>query len=169
MSWLQSHFEERVYFLVLSTKEFLLLIWLISEGWKTELTLSQPVLLNLGPLDWESSTRLVNTGPLLHKGNEGKKNPPALEIIELSVRFYKHESLLRGCLYEISSWAKWNIFISVSGQSLITVYMIQPKLKLTGVFSLWSFWQKWNFILGDKILSKQYSKWNHMKGTSAHA
>ena len=26
------------------------------------------------------------------------------------------------------------------------------------------FWQKWNFISGDKISSKYYPKWNHMKG-----
>ena len=76
---------------------------------------------------------------------------------------YKYN--LRGCLYEILFRAKWNIFISVSGQFLITVYMIQPEMKLVvGVISLRSFWQKWNFISGDKISCKRYPKWNHMKG-----
>ena len=71
--------------------------------------------------------------------------------------------LLRGCLHEISFWGKWNIFISVSGQSLITVYMTQPELKLVvGLISLQSFWQKWNFISVDKIC-KQHPKWNHIK------
>ena len=32
------------------------------------------------------------------------------------------------------------------------------------VILLRSFWQKWNFISGDKILCKHYPKWNHMKG-----
>ena len=72
---------------------------------------------------------------------------------------------IRGCLHEISFRAKWNIFISVSGQFLITVYMIQPEMKLVaGVISLRSFWQKWNFISDDKISCKHYPKWNHMKG-----
>ena len=43
--------------------------------------------------------------------------------------------------------------------------MIQPEMKLVaGVISLRSFWQKWNFISGDKISCKHYPKWNHMKG-----
>ena len=71
----------------------------------------------------------------------------------------------RGCLHEISFRAKWNIFISVSGQFLVTVYMIQPEIKLIAdVISLRSFWQKWNLISGDKISCKHYPKWNHMKG-----
>ena len=63
----------------------------------------------------------------------------------------------RGCLHETSFRAKWNIFISVSGRFLITVYMTQPEMKLiAGVISLQSFWQKWNFILGDEIPWKHY-------------
>ena len=77
----------------------------------------------------------------------------------------KAKLTLRGCLHEISFWAKLTIFILVSGQSLITVYMMQPELKLVaGVISLRSFWQKWNFISGDKISCKQHPKWNHIKG-----
>ena len=53
----------------------------------------------------------------------------------------------------------------MSGQSLVTVYTIHPEVKLiAGVISLRSFWQKWNFISGDKISCKHYPKWNHMKG-----
>ena len=37
---------------------------------------------------------------------------------------------LRGCLHEISFWVKQNIFNSVPGQYLVTVYMICPKIKL---------------------------------------
>ena len=33
-----------------------------------------------------------------------------------------------------------------------------------GCYFIVVFWQKWNFILGDKILCKHYPKWNHMKG-----
>ena len=78
---------------------------------------------------------------------------------------HEYHMWLRGCLHEILFRAKWNIFISVSGQFLITVYMIQPEMKLVaGVISLRSFWQKWNFISGDKISCKHYPKWNHMKG-----
>ena len=39
LSWLQNHFEETVYFLFLIPQEFLVLIWSISEGWKTEVAL----------------------------------------------------------------------------------------------------------------------------------
>ena len=42
VSRLQSLFEETIYFLPLSLKEFLVLIWLTSEWWKTELTLAPP-------------------------------------------------------------------------------------------------------------------------------
>ena len=71
------------------------------------------------------------------------------------------------CLHEISFRMKWNIFISVSSQFLITVYMIKPEMKLiAGVISLRSFWQKWNFSSGDKISCKHYSKWNHMEGNN---
>ena len=71
---------------------------------------------------------------------------------------------LRGCLHEISFRVKWNIFISVSCQFLVIVYMIQPETKLiAGVTSLRSFRQKWNFISGDKISCTHYPKWNHMK------
>ena len=41
---------------------------------------------------------------------------------------------------------------------------VQPEMKLiASVISLWSFWQKWNFITGYKISCKHYPKWNHMK------
>ena len=84
-------------------------------------------------------------------------------------RFARNEMLcihtVRRCLHEISFWAKWNIFILVSSQFLITVYLIQAKMKLiAGVISLRSFWQKWNFISGCKISCKHYPKWNDMKG-----
>ena len=41
-SMLQSHNEEAVYFLLLSSQKFLVLIWSISEGWKDESTLEPP-------------------------------------------------------------------------------------------------------------------------------
>lgn len=50
------------------------------------------MLSNLELRDLESST--LATGPLLNKGKEGKEKPAALEIIELSMRFYKHKSAL---------------------------------------------------------------------------
>ena len=37
-----SHFEEAVYFLLLSSQKFLVLILSTSEGWKAELTLAPP-------------------------------------------------------------------------------------------------------------------------------
>ena len=67
---------------------------------------------------------------------------------------------LKGCLHEISFRVKWNIFIYMSGKFLITAYMTQPEMKfIAGIISLQSFWQKWNFILGDKISCKHYPKW----------
>ena len=40
--WLQSHYEEVVYFLPLNSQIFLVLTWLTSEGWKSESTLEPP-------------------------------------------------------------------------------------------------------------------------------
>ena len=75
-----------------------------------------------------------------------------------------HCALSETSWHEIPFRAKWNIFILVSGQFFITVYMMQPEMKLVAdVILLWSFWKKWNFISGDKISCKRYPKWNHMK------
>ena len=63
-SRLQSHYEETVYFLPSSSQEFMVLNWSTSEGWKAELTLEPPSVLNPRPLDWESSP--LTTMPLLH-------------------------------------------------------------------------------------------------------
>ena len=38
----ESHFQEAVYFLPLSSQKFLVLVLSTSEGWKTESTLEQP-------------------------------------------------------------------------------------------------------------------------------
>ena len=48
--------------LPMSPQKFLILTLSTSEGWKTESTLEPPVVLNTGPLDWESST--LTTRPL---------------------------------------------------------------------------------------------------------
>ena len=42
ISRLQNHYKETVYFLLLSPREVLVLIWSNSEGWKAELTLESP-------------------------------------------------------------------------------------------------------------------------------
>ena len=49
-----------------------------------------------------------------------------------SLLFKKNESLkCKGCLQQISFRAKWNIFSSVYGQSLIAAYLKYPEMKLT--------------------------------------
>ena len=71
---------------------------------------------------------------------------------------------LRRCLHEISFREKWNMFILMFSPFLITVYLIQPEMKLIAdVISLWTFWQKWNFILCHKISCKHYLKLNQVK------
>ena len=63
---------------------------------------------------------------------------------------------------KISFRPKWNIFNSVSGQTLITAYMKYPKMKLVAaVISLPSFCQKWNFISGNKCHVNTARKRNH--------
>ena len=60
-----SHFEAADYFLPLGYKKLLVLIFSTSEGWKAASTLEQhPVVLNMGPLDWEFST--LTSWALLH-------------------------------------------------------------------------------------------------------
>ena len=48
--------KEAVYFLPLSSYKFLVLILLISKGWKADLGATQSVVLNMGPLDGQFST-----------------------------------------------------------------------------------------------------------------
>ena len=82
---------------------------------------------------------------------------------------YLFIQLISVCLHEISFRTKWIIFILVSGQFLITVYMIQPEMKLIArVISMRSFWQRWNFISGDKISCKHYPEWNYIKDKKKH-
>ena len=59
-SRLESHFEEAVYFLPLSSQKLLVLM-----DEKLNRARSHPVVLNTGPLDLESSA--LTTRPLLHK------------------------------------------------------------------------------------------------------
>ena len=61
-----SHFEEVVYFLPLSSQKFLALILLNSEGWKGWPWI-HPVVLNMGPLDWES--KALTTRPANYSKN----------------------------------------------------------------------------------------------------
>ena len=69
----QSHIEEAVYFLPQSFQDFLVLILSTSEERRAELTLEPPLLLNTGPLDWESTA--LTTRPLLHKDHCSIKIP----------------------------------------------------------------------------------------------
>ena len=58
----QSHLEEAVYFLPLSSQKFLILILPTLEGWKAELTFEPPSgFEHMGPLDWESSTTIFES------------------------------------------------------------------------------------------------------------
>ena len=54
--------------------------------------------------------------------------------------------------------AKWNIFNSVSGQSLVTVYTKYPEMKLNVVYFTAVILIKMKFHFGDKMLCKQYSE-----------
>ena len=70
----------------------------------------------------------------------------------------------RGYLYEASFRAKWTTYNSVYSQSYTTVYMKYSEMKLiAGDISLRSFWQKLNFISGDKCYANTAPKWNHPK------
>ena len=52
-------------------------------------------------------------------------------------------------LHEISFLTKWNIFSSVSGPSLITIYFQYPEMKRKVLFHCGRF-NRWNFISGYK-------------------
>ena len=74
------------------------------------------------------------------------------------------KGIFRGTLHEISLQAKLTIFGSVSSQSVKTVDMKCPELKLiAGVISTRSFWPKWDFILSDKCCAKIIPKWKNPK------
>ena len=52
-------------------------------------------------------------------------------LLKISIRFQQNGSLkCKGCLQEISFRAKWNIFNSLYGQSLIAAYLKYPEMKL---------------------------------------
>ena len=52
----------RLFFLPLSSQKFLLFIWSNLQRWKAESTLSHPVVLNTGSVDWKNSR--LTTRPL---------------------------------------------------------------------------------------------------------
>ena len=55
-SRLQNHYEKAVYFLLLSSQKFLVLIWSTSEGWKADSTLIHQVV-------WTSDPWIENPAP----------------------------------------------------------------------------------------------------------
>ena len=113
-------------------------------------------------LKWKSTCLLKEA--ILNNVHDLHALMPTLNDLIIMMMTIKNNYLSRGCLHEISFRVKWNIFISVSGQFLVTAYMIQPETKLIAdVTSLRPFREKWNFISGDKISCTHYPKWNHMK------
>ena len=69
------------------------------------------------------------------------------------------------CLHEISFRAKWNVFVSVSGQSLVTIYMGTSRSETyCGSYFIAVILREMKFHFGDKISCKYYPKWNYMKG-----
>ena len=80
-------------------------------------------------------------------------------------KHHKPRKTVRRCLHEISFWVKSNVFISATGQFLVTgQFLIQDKIKLAAiVIPLQSFWQTRNFISTDILSCKHYPKWNHTK------
>ena len=63
----QSHVEETVYFLPLSSQKFLVLFYRLRKDKRLSQPCSHSVVLNTEPLDWEYST--LTTRPLLHKSH----------------------------------------------------------------------------------------------------
>ena len=76
----QCWYENSVYFLPLSTQKILVLIWLTLDRWKAVIRpWSHQVVLNLGPLDWESSA-LINW-PLLRVSWENNVIPNVSALV----------------------------------------------------------------------------------------
>ena len=76
----QCWYENSVYFLPLSTQKILVLIWLTLDRWKAvSRPWSHQVVLNLGPLDWESSA-LINW-PLLRVSWENNVIPNVSALV----------------------------------------------------------------------------------------
>ena len=75
VSKLQSYYEETVYFLLLSTTKFLVLIWSTLESLKAASTLESSSGFELKTLDWESSA-LTTTPLFLHLVNNFTKKSP---------------------------------------------------------------------------------------------
>ena len=64
------------------------------------------------------------------------------------------------CLHEISFRAKWNVFVSVSGQSLVTIYMSTSRSETyCRCYFIAVILTEMKFHFGDKI-GKYYPKWN---------
>ena len=92
-SRLQNHFKERVYFLLVSPQEFLVLIWLALEDERLSRSWSHPVVLNLRALDWESSN--LTTRPTI--------SISILCISQEGLSFFKPNQ-------QINDFCKWGIF-----------------------------------------------------------
>ena len=83
LSEVWSHFEETVYFLPLSSRKFLVLILLTSEGWKTELILESPSGFEHGTTGLE--IQCLNPRPLIpHVMNPLHGNYPDFDILKTS-------------------------------------------------------------------------------------
>ena len=90
-----SHFEEAVYFLPLSSQNFLVLI-LSREDERLSQPWSHPVVLSMGPLDWESSA--LTTRPLLQFSFIGKING-SIFLLRKNALFLEFYSDLIRCVY----------------------------------------------------------------------
>ena len=92
-----------------------------------------------------------------HRNNKKNKGT------NLTLTFRKRIKI-KGCLHEIRFHLGQKIFFSVSGQFLIIIYMIQPKMKLiASVISLLYFDRNEISFRFIKYHVKHYPKWNHMK------
>ena len=82
-------------------------------------------------------------------------------VYEESEKFSNKESSASGCCLVFAYF-----FANFSQVLLIKVFLIKksefPKIKLV-IFSFRLFWQKWNFISGEKCYVNTTPKWNHLK------
>ena len=71
---------------------------------------------------------------------------------------------LRGYLHEISFRVKRDISLHFGVWSISYNCSHDTTQHIAGVISLWLYWQKWNFISGDKMSCEHYPKWDYTKG-----
>ena len=108
-------------------------------------------------LGWKSHFGVQSALYLCSHELKRNETQTGMDFISVILTEMKFETGIRFSCEQNLPEVKW---INAYSSDIVFSAHVRLTLKLTaGVISLRSFWQKWNFISGDKIWCKHYPKW----------